>query len=90
MKRPPKVRTDGKCARPGCNKKRKLDTKAVQIPDLDIMLRRDPFCSALCARIYYGVILSKKESPEMAKGRGRPTDEQRLRMYGRGPTRKAA
>ena len=56
----PRVRKDGKCARPGCTKQRPIVTATGKKRKEMIryagafQLERDPFCSATCARKFHG------------------------------------
>ena len=56
----PRVRKDGRCARPGCSKQRPIVSATGKKRKEMIryagafQLERDPFCSSNCARSYYG------------------------------------
>ena len=70
--REPKVRKDGRCARKGCIKMRPIVTaKGKALRDMiryagRPQLEADPFCSNVCARVFYGCPLDN----------GRFTEEQ--------------
>ena len=51
----PPVRSDGRCARPGCRKRRKMPPRAYV--DLGYY-EQEPFCSRTCAELYHGVELT--------------------------------
>ena len=66
----PPVRKDGKCARPGCRRKR------ASMPSTNYVARShyetDPFCSSACCRTYYGVT-------DVAIESRKPTGRKRMR-----------
>lgn len=53
MKRDPPLRKDGRCARPGCGKKIVI-SRNPKVTNQALMI--DPFCSAVCAMAYHGVV----------------------------------
>lgn len=52
MRSDPKVRRDGKCALPTCNKPRRIPARTYANT---VDHETDPFCSTACARDYHGV-----------------------------------
>lgn len=56
MSADPRVRRDGNCAK--CGKPRKMPTNRLRGVDPDIYAA-DPFCSSVCARLWYGNPLPK-------------------------------
>jgi len=65
MRSDPPVRRDGRCARPGCGRPRKIPKPQRGIDAA--VYERDPFCSSTCARLYHGLESAKpRESMERA------------------------
>ncbi len=62
MKKDPPVRADGRCARRGCGKARKLPaTSFVELTHYEL----EPFCSRSCAERYNGI-----HAPDLYEGNG--------------------
>ena len=57
MKRDPKVRKDGLCARRGCTKPLQKITERHRRYG-GALLEFEPFCSSVCCRIYHGTTLA--------------------------------
>lgn len=70
----PAVRADNKCARPGCNKPRRMPKRPVT-KDVPISVyERDPFCSSTCCREFNGCPVD--EHAHTCKGCGCDVNEQ--------------
>lgn len=71
----PRVRKDGKCARPGCTKQRPIVTaKGKKRKEMiryagAYQLERDPFCSSRCARAFHGCSLASEDDLEASERR---------------------
>jgi len=66
----PPVRADGRCARRGCHKLRKIPRSHHRAID-HALYELDPWCSTQCCRLYYGVPLVTVigGNPEEKRGR---------------------
>lgn len=67
MKADPPVRADGRCARPGCGKPRKMPKAQKGIDPL--AYERDPFCSTECCRRYHGAALPERDATKQGRPR---------------------
>ena len=56
--REPRVRKDGRCARPGCNRKLPRSKRAKKYAG--DWLELDPFCSSRCCRAFHGCSLASE------------------------------
>ena len=63
----PRVRGDGRCARPGCNRKLPRSKRAKKYAGdwLDL----DPWCSSRCCRAFYGCSLASEADLDEAERR---------------------
>lgn len=71
MTEDPKVRRDGRCARPGCRKPRPVTVlTGKKLRELRRyaggQIDADPFCSSRCCRAFHGVALKGGDDPELS------------------------
>jgi len=78
----PPVRADGKCARVGCARDRKLTKEARRYAGDQIEF--DPFCSTECCRKHHGIVWAKDDKETTAKrsAAGRKGNEIRKSLAG--------
>lgn len=67
----PPVRSDGRCARPGCGKPRKMPASNAAKAYIDRRhYEADPWCSTDCCRTYHGVEMTVTRTG-LGRGGGR-------------------